>query len=60
MESKKIIDEGKIQSCINMSFERRGDLESDNTILRDDKNAEMAQNIKVHPALTINKQLYKG
>lgn len=40
VQSRKFVDEDKIQSCINYSFERKGDYESDNLILKDDKEAE--------------------
>jgi len=37
IESSKLVDEEKIQDCINDSFENKGDLDSNNKILQADK-----------------------
>ena len=49
------VPEDMIRSCVDNSFEVSNNYDADNQILREDKLVENNQNIKVHPALTINK-----
>jgi len=48
------IPHDKIVTCVDYSFERKGDLESENKILAEDKRVEQEEKLKLHPALTIN------
>lgn len=50
----------RIVTCVNDSFERNGDYESDNKMLRKDKQWARNLNLNYHPTVTINDFTYRG
>ena len=49
-----------VEMCIRDSFEASGDIESDNWMLREDRDWANSHHIDFHPAITINDFTYKG
>ena len=45
---------GTLNSCVDGSFANEGDLESDNSILREDRKWASLNHIQIHPSVTIN------
>jgi hypothetical protein len=50
----------EVQSCIDNSFEVKGDIKSDNIIFREDRKWSKELGIAFHPAITINNITYRG
>ena len=50
----------KLLKCVDGSFTKKKDLESDNKILRADKAWADSNHIKLHPSVTINNITYTG
>lgn len=48
-------DSKAVKSCMDYSFADRYDLESENSILKKDREVMSHQHLHVHPALTINR-----
>jgi len=49
---------GYLNECVEGSFAIRGDHESENRILREDKNWAQANHITMHPSIAINNHTY--
>jgi hypothetical protein len=51
---------GEINKCVDSSFARRGNYDTDNSILRRDKLWSEALGLKFHPSIVVNNVTYKG
>lgn len=49
---------GTLNKCVDDSFAIPGDVETDNTILREDRQWANANHIKLHPSVTINNSTF--
>ena len=49
---------GTLNKCVDESFAITGDVETDNTILREDRQWANANHIKLHPSVTINNSTF--
>lgn len=49
-----------IFDCVEESFETKGDFESTNRMLEEDKNWAEKHNVHYHPTITINNFTYRG
>ena len=49
-----------LNDCVDNSFVKKGDVESDNTILRQDRLWADLNNVSKHPTITINNITYTG
>ena len=54
------LDLTEINECVENSFDEVGNYESDNKFLREDRKWQELQNVRIHPAITINNQTYFG
>lgn len=45
----------KVEECVDYSFAEKHNFESENEILKEDRDVMTAQHLKIHPAVTINK-----
>lgn len=54
------IDHEEIEKCVNNSFERPGDYQSENKILKEDRDWTYREQIHKHPVISINNHTYQG
>jgi len=50
----------KIKSCVEQSFEKVGDMKSENYLLNKDSAEKASLGIFLHPSVTINNYTYRG
>ena len=54
------IPENEITECVNSSFAVKGNYQSDNKFLKEDRKWQRIMEVREHPAITINNHTYHG